>query len=749
MSLFNLLPIMGSRSNPIIASGTVAQNIASGTMVPGTGSASGNWFTSGANPQVNCRTSHFNESGIPLTSLALIYGGYAITTVAEAICPNNYTITASIEYPAGTFKQVTWSASTSGVVTAGINLISDYVNVSIPANTQFWVRTYGVAAGGGIFPVSGASLNTTMGDLGEQAASGLADKTLGGTISGSVNTLRPAAILSNVPSNFQSWCGLGDSIMNGTGFPNYDSHTNIGSFGFAATGLVPWIQGAVGGTEAHPQTVANAMQYRLDLLKKAGVTHVIVEWGVNDMAFLINSSATIEADLNTIWTNISGNGQKVYQTTITPATNSTDTFMTVANQTAYSTDFVGGASSVYGIVNAFIRTAPSPLSGYIEVSSAVESSLNAATWGCGSTFNSNLAPLDFLTVSAGATTTSIPTNSIRTTSYYPTFTALVFTSGVDSGVRKVMSSYNSTGGTFIVAALSSAPSAGDTVTVYPYGVQGTIDGFHPFRSNPNIPLGVNGGSQIVINVVQSFINMINPRIFPSFNPKQISGCQLWLEGDDFTTIEESGTSSVIYWRDKSGNSNDAAANISNGIGPYTGLATLNGENSITFNTGVFALPSSLVSLFSGPYTVFCVLQANNTGDATQVIFQGYTSSIGSSLCGMQFTTTNLQVQNRSSASSFTNQALTRSNSIVCVGYHRSGTEITPFINGVAGTPGSNAQDNTTASTIVIGSYPSPGATRLNGQISDLIIYNSELSTSQMNQVGNYLANMRGFNWTNM
>ena len=66
----------------------------------------------------------------------------------------------------------------------------------------------------------------------------------------------------------------------------------------------------------------------------------------------------------------------------------------------------------------------------------------------------------------------------------------------------------------------------------------------------------------------------------AFNPKQISGCQLWLDSTDSSTISFSSGSSMTQWNDKSGSSNHFT--------PTSGTPTLisdNGRSVVNFTSG--------------------------------------------------------------------------------------------------------------------------------------------------------------------
>jgi lysophospholipase L1-like esterase len=72
-------------------------------------------------------------------------------------------------------------------------------------------------------------------------------------------------------------------------------------------------------------------------------------------------------------------GLPVFQNTITPSTTSTDSWATTGNQTPES------SNAVRVQVNDWIRTVPSPLSGYFEIADLAETARNSGIWKAGYT----------------------------------------------------------------------------------------------------------------------------------------------------------------------------------------------------------------------------------------------------------------------------------------------------------------------------------------------------------------------------
>lgn len=497
ISLFVMLTLAAPASAFIIHGGASAQlpptarNIASAARAPG---FNGTDPSLGTVTNQNGRAAFVNESGESISNVAVIYSGWYTDGTNEIDNPNDYTVYASVEYPAGTYTQVRWASATSYNVLPGENKISDYINLTepIPAGQRFWVRTFVVVDSGEIWPLTSNLWNSEAGELG----TGLVDKTMSGTISGSSVVLRPSAILATTNARL-SVAAIGNSIVAGAGDGNFDNYGNIGGFARSCSNLCPMLNIAVSGTQARYQ-VGNISR-RIDLMQKAGITHVITDWGGNDLA-ASRTKDQILADELSLATSFTNAGMRAIQTTITPSTQSTDGWQTVASQTITRVGYTGGTGSVRAALNTDLRTKPAPLYDVIDLANAMDTSEGSGIWGVGSTFSPYLGPVDNWVVGSGSTSTVITSNANRATDYYRFGGAIVFTSGALTGQRQLVSA-NTSGGTFTVSsAFTGAPSPGDTFTAYPRYVAPTGDGIHPNVTSSSLNYG---GHIIILNVLRN------------------------------------------------------------------------------------------------------------------------------------------------------------------------------------------------------------------------------------------------------
>jgi hypothetical protein len=286
--------------------------------------------------------------------------------VGENSPGSNTSITAALEYPSGTYQQITFSGSATGTITSGSNITSDRINNPPPKGAAFWIRAWASCSAGASYHY-GINVNTALGES-CNCATTVTDVTMGGAITNVGNfSFRPLAIIG--PTNMPSVGIFGDSRNVGI----YDAYANgtydIGEIGRSIGLKLPYISvGATGDSAA---------VYNSNHAKRATVlpwlSHFICEYGVNDLADG-NSAATTEANLQTLWASL-GKPHRTYQSTMPPISTSTDSWATTANQT---TDATNNPKIV--TVNTWIRGVPQGVAGYFEVSDAVEDIRGNGKW---------------------------------------------------------------------------------------------------------------------------------------------------------------------------------------------------------------------------------------------------------------------------------------------------------------------------------------------------------------------------------
>ncbi len=366
----------------------------------------------GIDTDSNSRIGSYNETGATVTKLRAYFANWFANTTSEQDGYNPVTVTAAIEYPAGTVTPLNFGGAASIVIpaTGPANLTaSDEATlvVPIPAGALYWVRTYVSVAAGGRWPQNYLLQASGGSSLGEAAdfSTGV-DRTAGAAIvNAAATTTRrgygPAAVKATgfvgVPVA-KAFAAVGDSIVMGA-TDVYDAaatgHGNLGYFGKACAGRYPVINLGIAGTSAQNNLPASFTR-RAALLGRIGVTHIFCDWSVNDIsaartaAQLASDVAAIAAGFKTAVP-----GVRIVWSTLTPRTSSTDAWKTSANQTAFATPagaFTGGASSMRSQFNALLRGGIGGIDSVFEAADAVETVRDGGLWraGEGSTHLTNI-----------------------------------------------------------------------------------------------------------------------------------------------------------------------------------------------------------------------------------------------------------------------------------------------------------------------------------------------------------------------
>ena len=218
-----------------------------------------------------------------------------------------------------------------------------------------------------------------------------------------------------------------------------------------------------------------------------------------------------------------------------------------------------------------------------------------------------------------------------------------------------------------------------------------------------------------------------------FDPRSVSGCQLWLDAADSSSV--TGTTTVTAWRDKSNNSR----NLSVGSG-----TTSYANNAITLASS-YMLFTGAVDLTN--FTFFIVAKSNGA-IYNQTVFgaRPNTSAVYNSTDGFGF-----YMDNQNSirlygtlASGATLVSFSATTSVAIVySFQSDSTIINGFRNGTSVTGASGlAARTSTAQGFALGAEWN-GTTYINiistASINEIIVYNTNLSTSQRQAIEGYLA----------
>lgn len=244
---------------------------------------------------------------------------------------------------------------------------------------------------------------------------------------------------------------------------------------------------------------------------------------------------------------------------------------------------------------------------------------------------------------------------------------------------------------------------------FKWSLQSSLPSNHPYRTVPFVPQ------------LRQIANT-------SFRPTSITGCALWLDAADGSTLTLTG-SNVTQWNDKSGNANNATAST-----PPTYNTS---RRTIVFNgsTQFMSLPNGTLGTGSTTYSCFFVASTNSPNSAQWVLVQGNTTT--GQLLGFFFWSTQALFHSWWLNEYGFNNVTSASTNIIA-GYTYDGTTRLTFANGTSSTanvPG--IAKNTTANDSLIGKRAA--GEFLNGTVSEIIFYTGFLTTTQRQQIEGYLA----------
>jgi hypothetical protein len=232
---------------------------------------------------------------------------------------------------------------------------------------------------------------------------------------------------------------------------------------------------------------------------------------------------------------------------------------------------------------------------------------------------------------------------------------------------------------------------------------------------------------------QSLVARPNVRPLPLYtrpiNPLDIEGCALWLDAADATSLTLSG-SNVTAWADKSGNGKNATALTA---------ASYSNNGLVFTGTQSYDIPLNFPSSQSG----FIVVSHASTNNM-DVLGIRYSSG---SIPGYQIIISgNTQWINVWGGARVITGGTVNQNTPFIYGYTfqsagAAGTNFT-YANGVqTGTNGSTAPTLSGSATLMIGSYVigAQQAEYFIGTINEIVLYNTNLTTTQRQQIEGYLA----------
>jgi len=324
---------------------------------------------------INSRSGHRNFSDITQTALKVTVQNYISNEVTTT---SAMSVKAAIEYPAGTYTRLQFSGADTGSASAGTILTSDFATLArpIPPGALFWVRIFATNLSGVPYS-SGQNISSVDSMYYSGAGSPIIDATMGAVSAGggspNPSCIRPLEVIGY--SNNPAIVTIGDSRCAGLGDSSSDNKGNNGYLERAYNPYFAHTNLAVSGDSLNNFMIGSQHIQRGLIINRA--THIICEYGINDITALALPLATVQSnisDLSDLYPT-----KKIYLTTLDPyttgawtATNGLDQIVHLKEsvRVAYNTWVRGGA--------AYPATAN--ICGYFDVASILESSANPGKW---------------------------------------------------------------------------------------------------------------------------------------------------------------------------------------------------------------------------------------------------------------------------------------------------------------------------------------------------------------------------------
>ena len=243
------------------------------------------------------------------------------------------------------------------------------------------------------------------------------------------------------------------------------------------------------------------------------------------------------------------------------------------------------------------------------------------------------------------------------------------------------------------------------------------------------------------------MNIINPYRFAAggiTDPTDITGLELWLDAEqgvykDAGTTLAANNETVQQWNDQSGNGNHVSQATA-GERPTLKTSGINSKYSVEFSASD-RLFSSVINV-SAPNTIFAVFNITSSDTAGACVYDSYNNTRHNFFWDVANTNYRAAAVNVES----TTQSILTADYISAVIYNGASSFI--GMNGAdvgdGGVDlGSNSLDGISLGKLRGNPAPLAGTYSLFGQIAELIVYDSALSTTDREAVETYLADKWG------
>lgn len=336
------------------------------------GTVTWNYIASPTLNWMNTKSMHWSGQQYQ-TDLEVVYDN--IVGAAQQVAGDNtIAVTASIEYPSGTYTPLFKNGSRTLTLQPGQVDKFDPCPIAIPANTQYWIRT-NVYVASGTWPLHWAT-NANLPTGCTMGTGTNVDMTISGNIpvySQNSAGYQPCNILGRVQTPTPSLLLYGDSHLVGYTDGTWPTHSEQGVVCRAIGNTYGWSNLGVTGMTLY-QYIFGSLGGPYSGAIWKGFSHFVDYMGTNDVT-ASQSFANIQSNKLTLWKWANARGMKVIACTLPPVSTSTDGWTTLANQT------VNGGNSVRQQVNSWLRTLPSPLVGLWDIAALLEDGGSASPTG--------------------------------------------------------------------------------------------------------------------------------------------------------------------------------------------------------------------------------------------------------------------------------------------------------------------------------------------------------------------------------
>lgn len=225
-----------------------------------------------------------------------------------------------------------------------------------------------------------------------------------------------------------------------------------------------------------------------------------------------------------------------------------------------------------------------------------------------------------------------------------------------------------------------------------------------------------------------------------FLPTQISGCLLWLDATDRTTI--TGSSPVTAWRDKSGNANNATGsgtiNLANNI---NGIQTMVFPGRSGYFRGAISITTPGVTCFAVATTTLALPNGGADQRLVSIAASGandYDNASSAILLFNQYTTNS--IQSYRGGGIVANAMVQNVPFMVSTRLDSTNSSGSMWFNGNSSGSGGMTPANFASVGYGIGTQAQTTTNETwQGNIGEVMIYNQALTTAQRQQIEGYLA----------